>query len=103
VSPPDQHGFVSLGVSVDIVRGAVDTCDIILAEVNPNMPRTLGDSFLHVDRIAHLVPVDDPLYELKSEPLDEVAGRSGITLPARPRRGDPADGNRAHPDAVMAA
>ena len=77
VSPPDQHGFVSLGVSVDIVRGAVDTCDIILAEVNPHMPRTLGDSFLHVDRIAHLVPVDDPLYELKSEPLDEVCRQIG--------------------------
>jgi len=77
VSPPDQHGFVSLGVSVDIVRGAVDTADIVLAEVNPNMPRTLGDSFLHVDRIAHLVPVDDPLYELKSEPLDEVCRQIG--------------------------
>ena len=77
VSPPDEHGFVSLGVSVDIVRGAVDTADIVLAEVNPNMPRTLGDSFLHVDRIAHLVPVDDPLYELKSEPLDEVCRQIG--------------------------
>jgi acyl-CoA hydrolase len=77
VSPPDNHGFVSLGVSVDIVRGAVDTADIVLAEVNPNMPRTLGDSFLHVDRIAHLVPVDDPLYELKSEPLDEVCRQIG--------------------------
>jgi acyl-CoA hydrolase len=77
VSPPDNHGFVSLGVSVDIVRGAVDTCDIILAEINPNMPRTLGDSFLHVDRIAHLVPVDDPLYELRPEPLDEVCRQIG--------------------------
>ena len=77
VSPPDHHGFVSLGVSVDIVRGAVDTADIVLAEVNPNMPRTLGDSFLHVDRIAHLVPVDDPLHELTPEPLDEVCRQIG--------------------------
>lgn len=77
VSPPDQHGFVSLGVSVDIVRGAVDTADIVLAEVNPRMPRTLGDSFLHVDRIAHLVPVDDPLPELKPEPLDDVCRQIG--------------------------
>lgn len=44
VSPPDRHGFVSLGVSVDIVRSAVDTASVILAEVNPQMPRTLGDS-----------------------------------------------------------
>lgn len=72
VSPPDRHGFVSLGVSVDIVRAAVDTADLILAEVNPHMPRTLGDSFLHVDRIAQLVPVDAPLPELVPQPLDEV-------------------------------
>lgn len=71
VSPPDRHGFVSLGVAVDIVRAAVDTAEIVLAEVNPNMPRTLGDSFLHVSRIARLVPVDDPLPELAPQPLDE--------------------------------
>ncbi|UQA55794.1 acetyl-CoA hydrolase/transferase family protein [Polyangium aurulentum] len=72
VSPPDAHGFVSLGVSVDIVRAAIDAADVILAEVNPRMPRTHGDSFLHVDRIKHLVPVDDPLPTRTAEPLDEV-------------------------------
>lgn len=72
VTPPDRHGFVCLGVSVDIVRAAVDTADLILAEVNPNMPRTLGDSFIHVDRIASLVPVEDPLPELDAQPLDET-------------------------------
>ncbi len=72
VTPPDRHGFVSLGVSVDIVRAAVDTADLILAEVNPRMPRTLGDSFLHVDRIASLVPVDEPLAELPAQPVDDV-------------------------------
>ncbi|HSF43615.1 MAG TPA: acetyl-CoA hydrolase/transferase C-terminal domain-containing protein [Thermoanaerobaculia bacterium] len=77
VSPPDRLGFVSLGVSVDIVRAAVDTADLILAEVNPNMPRTLGDSFLHVDRIAQLVPVDVPLPELPPQPLDDVCREIG--------------------------
>ena len=77
VSPPDRLGFVSLGVSVDIVRAAVDTADLILAEVNPNMPRTLGDSFLHVDRIAQLVPVDVPLPERAREPLDDVCREIG--------------------------
>ncbi|MDC0746164.1 acetyl-CoA hydrolase/transferase family protein [Polyangium mundeleinium] len=72
VSPPDEHGYVSLGVSVDIVRAAIDTADLVLAEVNPRMPRTHGDSFLHVDRIAHLVPVDDELPERQAEPLDDV-------------------------------
>ena len=77
VSPPDRLGFVSLGVSVDIVRAAVDTADLILAEVNPNMPRTLGDSFLHVNRIAQLVPVDVPLPERVPEPLDDVCREIG--------------------------
>jgi acyl-CoA hydrolase/GNAT superfamily N-acetyltransferase len=72
VSPPDAHGYVSLGVSVDIVRAAIDAADLILAEVNPRMPRTHGDSFLHVGRIAHLVPVDAPLPTRAAEPLDEV-------------------------------
>lgn len=83
VSPPDHHGFVSLGVSVDIVRAAVDTAAVILAEVNPHMPRTLGDSFLHVDRIARLIPVDEPLPELGEHDLDPVfreIGRNVATL-----------------------
>jgi acyl-CoA hydrolase/GNAT superfamily N-acetyltransferase len=72
VSEPDRHGFVSLGVSVDIVRAAVDSAALLIAEVNPHMPRTHGDSFLPVDRIAHLVPVDYHLPEREVEPLDEV-------------------------------
>ena len=73
VSRPDAHGYVSLGVSVDVVRAAIDTADLIIAEVNEQMPRTHGDSFLHVSRIAHLVPVDRPLPELHPEPADAVA------------------------------
>ena len=70
VSPPDRHGFVSLGVSVDVVRTAVDTAGVVIAEVNPAMPRTHGDSFLHVDRIARLIPTDTPLLERQSEAAD---------------------------------
>jgi acyl-CoA hydrolase/GNAT superfamily N-acetyltransferase len=77
VSPPDAHGFVSLGVSVDIVRAAVDSADLVLAEVNPRMPRTLGDSFVHADHIDCLVPVDTPLFELATEPLDDVCRAIG--------------------------
>lgn len=77
VSPPDAHGFVSLGVSVDIVRAAVDSADLVLAEVNPRMPRTLGDSFVHTDHIDCLVPVDSPLPELETEPLDGVCRAIG--------------------------
>ncbi len=77
VSPPDEHGYVSLGVSVDIVRAAVEMADLVIAEVNPRMPRTLGDSFVPVSRIEKLVEVDAPLYELKAEPLDDVCRTIG--------------------------
>ncbi|MBI2897522.1 MAG: GNAT family N-acetyltransferase [Deltaproteobacteria bacterium] len=77
VSPPDRHGCVSLGVSVDVVRAAIDSAEMVIAEVNPNMPRTHGDSFLHVDRIAHLVPVDYPLPERVPEAPDDVARQIG--------------------------
>ena len=83
VSPPDAHGYVSLGVSVDIVRAAVDTASLIIAEVNDQMPRTLGDSFLHVDAIDHLIPVSCALPALEAEPVDQVAreiGRHVATL-----------------------
>lgn len=77
VSPPDDHGYVSLGVSVDIVRAAVENADLVIAEVNPNMPRTLGDSFLHIDAIQHLIPVDYPLPELLPQAEDPVTTEIG--------------------------
>lgn len=72
VSPPDAHGYCSLGVSVDITRAALEAADLVLAEVNEQMPRTHGDSFVHVNRLAKLIPVDSPLHEHLPEPLDEV-------------------------------
>jgi acyl-CoA hydrolase len=104
VSPPDRHGFASLGVSVDIVRAAVDTASVILAEVNPNMPRTLGDSFVHVDRLSALVPVEDRLPELAPQPLDDVSraiGRHAATL--IPDGATLQMGIGKIPDAVLAA
>ena len=63
VSPPDNHGHCSLGVSVDIARAAVDTAKVVIAQVNPRMPRSHGDGLIHVSRFAALVPVDEPLPE----------------------------------------
>jgi len=77
VSPPDAHGYVSLGVSVDVVLAAVDTATLVLAEVNPNMPRTLGNSFVHVSQLHRLVPVDYPVSELNPVAPDEVSRRIG--------------------------
>ena len=63
VSLPDAFGYVSLGVSVDVVAAAVAHARLVIAEVNPQMPRTLGDSMLHLGCIQHLVLVDTPVIE----------------------------------------
>ncbi len=104
VSEPDRFGFVSLGVSVDIVRAAVDSADLVIAEVNPNMPRTYGDSFLPVERIKHLVPVDYPLLEREVEPLDDVDKAIGRHVASLiPNRATLQMGIGKIPDAVLDA
>ncbi|MCJ7432822.1 MAG: hypothetical protein MUO77_04975 [Anaerolineales bacterium] len=64
VSPPDEHGFCSLGVEVGLSKSPAESAKIILAEVNDQMPRTLGDSFIHVSRLTHIVSVNYPIAEL---------------------------------------
>ncbi len=77
VSPPDAHGFCSFGVSVDVVKAAVDSADSVVAEVNPNMPRTLGDSFVHVSELDALVQSDLPLLEFSTKPPSDDAMKIG--------------------------
>jgi acyl-CoA hydrolase/GNAT superfamily N-acetyltransferase len=64
VTPPDERGMCSLGVSVDIVKSAAENAGLVIAQVNPQMPRTLGDTFMHVHDFDVLVPVDVPLLEV---------------------------------------
>ncbi len=64
VSPPDEHGFCSFGVEVGLTKPAAEAARIIIAEVNEQMPRTLGNSFIHVSKLTHIAPVDYPLIEL---------------------------------------
>ena len=78
VSPPDRDGHCSLGVSVDYAQGALERPPrVIIAEVNPNMPKTHGRSFIHVSQIDYIVEVDQPLYELEQSPITEVQARIG--------------------------
>jgi acyl-CoA hydrolase/RimJ/RimL family protein N-acetyltransferase len=63
VSLPDAFGYVSLGVGVDVAPAAVARARVVIAEVNPQMPRSMGDSMLHVDQLHWLVPVDQPVIE----------------------------------------
>ena len=68
VCPPDLHGFCSLGTSVDITKAAVEAAKVVIAEVNRQMPRTLGDSFIHISQIDYLVEVDYPVgHEMDDE------------------------------------
>jgi acyl-CoA hydrolase/GNAT superfamily N-acetyltransferase len=78
VSPPDKFGYCSLGVSVDITRSAVEYASIVIAQVNPKMPSTWGDSFVHVDEIDWLVPYEENLVvALPTVKNNEVARRIG--------------------------
>jgi 4-hydroxybutyrate CoA-transferase len=78
VSPPDRHGFCSLGVSVDVSRAAVQTARTVIAQVNPRMPRSLGDGLIHVDQIDAMVQVDDRIHEVPPRevtPEERAIGR----------------------------
>ncbi|MCA9957809.1 MAG: acetyl-CoA hydrolase/transferase C-terminal domain-containing protein [Chloroflexota bacterium] len=63
VSPPDEHGFCSFGVEVGTTKPAAEEAKVVIAEINPQMPRTLGDSFIHISRFDHIVEVDYPIPE----------------------------------------
>jgi len=76
-SVPDRYGFMSLGISVDIVRAAIDCAKLVICQVNANMPRTHGDSFVHIDRVDSIVPHDEPLMEYEAEAADEIADQIG--------------------------
>ena len=67
VSPPDEHGFCSFGIGVDVTKAAAEAARVVVAQVNRNMPRALGDSFIHVSKIDAVVEADDPLPELVPE------------------------------------
>ncbi|MBF0474656.1 MAG: GNAT family N-acetyltransferase [Deltaproteobacteria bacterium] len=78
VSPPDQFGYCSLGISVDITRSGMDNSRLVIAQVNPKMPRTMGDSFVHIDEIDYLVVHEEPLVEGLTRIADnEIARRIG--------------------------
>ncbi len=86
VSPPDEHGFCSLGVEVGLSKSPAESAKIIIAEVNEQMPRTLGDAFIHVSRISHMVPVNYPVAELPQggegdEISEKIAGYIAELIP----------------------
>ena len=77
VTPPDAHGFCSLGVSVEAMHAAIRASTTVIAQLNAGMPRTLGDSFIHIDDIDLAVEVDIPPYERPIGAISEVERRIG--------------------------
>ena len=77
VSPPDKHGFCSLGISVEAARAAVETAKIVIAQVNPRMPRCHGDGIVPVSAITAMVDVDEEVCEACPPPFGPVAERIG--------------------------
>jgi len=102
-SLPDEHGYVSLGISVDITRAAVESARIIIAQLNARMPRTHGDTFLHVRDIDFLVPHDEPLLEYTSSLPDEISQRIGRYVARIVEDGDTIQvGYGSLPNAILA-
>jgi len=77
VTPPDAHGFCSLGTSVEAMHAAIDRARVVIAQLNPSMPRTLGESFVHVDDIDFGVECDVPPYAVGLGQVGEVERRIG--------------------------
>jgi acyl-CoA hydrolase/N-acetylglutamate synthase-like GNAT family acetyltransferase len=67
-TPPDEHGYMSLGVSVDIVKAAIDHATLIVAQINSQMPRTHGDGIIHVSQVNYLVPHDEQILQFRFNP-----------------------------------
>jgi 4-hydroxybutyrate CoA-transferase len=104
LSPPDRHGFCSLGTSVDASRAAVESAATVVAELNPRMPRTHGDALVHVDEIDYAVEVDYPLPEHVATPPGEVERAIGRHVAGLVEDGATLQtGIGSIPDAVVAA
>ncbi len=103
VSPPDEHGYCSLGMSIDHSRELVKCAKLVVAEVNPNVPRTYGDTFVHVNDLDYIVENDGPILELKRfAEMDEVTQLIGKHVAGLIKDGDTLQlGAGTIPDAVL--
>ena len=104
LSPPDEHGYCSFGVEVGLSKSPAESAEIIVAEVNDQMPRTLGDSFIHVSDLDYIVPVDYPLPELpmgEGKPSETVERIASYIAELIPDEATMQMGIGAVPDAVL--
>ncbi|MCS6936214.1 MAG: GNAT family N-acetyltransferase [Candidatus Bipolaricaulota bacterium] len=102
-SPPDRHGYMSLGVSVDITKAATERASLVIAQVNSFMPRVHGDGFIHIEDVDFIVPYDEPLLEFRAEVDNEIAQQIGKYVARIIQDGDTIQvGYGSIPNAILA-
>lgn len=82
VSPPDEHGYCSYGVEVGVTKSAAESAKMVIALINPHMPRTLGDSFIHINQIDYCIPVDYELPEVHPHPASPIQDQIAVHIAA---------------------
>lgn len=102
VSEPDEHGYCSFGLSCDYTKPAAEHAGIRIAQINKNMPRVLGDNFIHISRLDHIVEADTPILELAPPQIGEVQRKIGENIASLVQDGDCLQlGIGAIPDAAL--
>ena len=103
VSPPDSHGYMSLGVSVDITQAAVENAKLVIAQVNRNVPRVHGDGFIHVKDVDYIIEYDEPILKYEAKMPDEIAQSIGKHISRIVEDGDTIQvGYGSIPNAILA-
>jgi acyl-CoA hydrolase/GNAT superfamily N-acetyltransferase len=101
-SLPDEHGFMSLGISVDIVKSAAENASLVIAQVNPRMPRVLGETFINIKDVGFILPCDEPLLEYEDTVADEISQKIGTYVARIVQDGDTIQvGYGSIPNAVL--
>jgi len=88
-SLPDDHGFMSLGISVDITKAAAESASLVIAQVNPRMPRVLGETFLNIKDVDFIIPCEEPLLEYEDTIADEISQKIGTYVSRIVQTGTP--------------
>lgn len=102
-SPPDERGYMTFGVSVDIVKSAVQHASLVVAQVNSHMPRVHGDGFIHLDEVDFIVLQDEPLLEFRTMEETEIVRRVGKYVAQLIQDGDTIQvGYGSLPNAILA-
>ncbi len=102
-SLPDEHGYMSLGISVDIVKAATEAASLVIAQVNSSMPRVHGETFIHIRDVGFVIPHDEPLLEFESRVSDEISQKIGTYVARIVQDGDTIQvGYGSIPNAILA-